>query len=60
MRLVFATSFLFACRPTPTLRPVYDCTVLTVEQQETFTQRIETCQDDACREALMREYCEQP
>lgn len=50
---------LLGCRPNPALRPVYDCTVLTVEQQTEFTRRSDACGDQACRDAIMVAYCKE-
>ncbi len=51
--------FLFGCRSHPALKPVYDCTVLTVEQQVEFTKRSDACEDQGCRDAVMITYCKE-
>lgn len=59
MKRTILLSLLLGCRPSPVLQPVYDCTVLTVEQQETFTQRSDDCEDQACRDTIMVAYCKE-
>lgn len=59
MKYALSCLLLLGCRPSPALRPVYDCTVLTVEQQAEFTQRSDACEDQACRDTVMVSFCKE-